>query len=406
MFRSLIQRRDKIYVGLIIIMIISFPLSFAINSITMFLFILFFFLDEKQNIINKLKQIAKNKLNILFVLFFLVQVIGLLYSEDLDFGLKRVAVMTPLFFLPAILSVEVILKRQFDFILYLTSCIIITIFMGYLFLHVVIDHRDINTFVHFTIEKKLGISQFYLIFLLLIPIMTMINSIRNNQNKTLNTSLLLVTIGISFLLGNKTMFVFVFLIWIMLIVISFKHKKRTGLIVLVLGLTLFTAVSQLSIVKQRIGVLVKTTDLDFETIKTKNSFTITKNTFEHRLLINNISLSEIIENLPFGVGTGDYQKTMQEQYEKLNFKAAQSTNLNCHNQYLSEFLKTGILGGGLFLLIMIVSYSKIKHEQRFYPYFLVFFSLACLVESFLVRQHGIVIFAFIIPLFLYNDNKD
>jgi len=353
-----------------------------------------------------LKKILKNKLNLLFAVFFLVQVLGLLYSEDIDFGLKRVSIMLPILFLPAILSVEVLNKKHVNFILSVTTYAILIIFLSYIFIHVFVDGRDINTFVHFTVEEKLGISQFYLIFLLLIPILTTINSIRNNENKTINSLLLMVTFGISFLLGSKTMFVFMFLIWVVLMVNSFKLSKTKGLIVLILGFLVFALVSQLNIVQQRVSVFVKTTDLDLETITTKNSFTITKNTFEHRVLISSIALTQISETLPFGVGTGDYQQILYKQYEKLNFKAALVTNLNTHNQYLEEFLKTGVLGGFLFIILMIALLAKTRKKQRFYPYFVIFFSLACLVESFLVRQHGIVIFAFIIPFFLYYDKTN
>jgi hypothetical protein len=161
---------------------------------------------------------------------------------------------------------------------------------------------------------------------------------------------------------------------------------------------------QTPILKDRFNVFIKTTDLNLATIITKNKYTQTKNTFEHRLLINYLSLKEIGKSLPLGVGTGDFQSALNKQYKTINFKAALKGKLNNHNQYLSEFLKTGFLGGILFLWLLFCLFKKIKTKQFFYPFILTFFSFACVVESYLDRQHGVVIFAVLIP-FLYILDK-
>ncbi|MCL5127260.1 hypothetical protein M4I23_02485 [Algibacter sp. L4_22] len=140
-----------------------------------------------------------------------------------------------------------------------------------------------------------------------------------------------------------------------------------------------------------------------ETIITKNSFTQTKNTAEHRVLIDYLAIKEIMATLPFGVGTGDFQEALNKQYNTVNFKVAIKNKFNNHNQYLAEFLKTGVLGGVLFLMLVFTLWKTKKSRMGFY--FVLLFSIGCLVESYLDRQHGIVIFACIIPFFL-NQNSN
>jgi len=406
MVQKLISKRRIIGVWLVILLLTSFSISYAISNIAVFLFLLYFLIDTKTNIKTKFRAIWTEKTNMLFMLLFVAQIIGIFYSENTDFAITRATVMLPLLFLPAILSVEKFTKKEFNFIISICKITIILPFIYFILLHLIWDKRNISTFVHFTISNNLGISQFYLIFILFIPVIASISALIDKQKTFFHLVLLSISLGIIFLLGNKTSAIFVVLFWIMLIVQTYNRKKTKALIPIVTGVLIFVLALQLPIVNQRLDVFRKTVDFNLETVITKNSFTITKNTFEHRLLIDYLALHEILDSLPFGVGTGDFQAALNAQYQRINFKAALDANYNAHNQYISEFLKTGILGGTIFVILIILLLKKINRHQKYYAYFITFFSLACLVESYLDRQHGIVIFAFLIPFLLYNDNHD
>jgi O-antigen ligase len=360
-----------------------------------------FFLDTKENINLKTLSIKKNKAVLLFMLFFLVQCLGYFYSQDKTFALRRIEVMLPLLFAPAIIFSESISQKNTHKLLSFLKYVIIVTFVFLFLSHIFILKRTINSFVHFTVEEQLGISQFYLAFILLLPILITLKAIFEKQQRILNTVLLFISICILFLLGNKTslfFIVFLGLIYVLLLIIRKQTKK--ALFLIAIGLFGVMAASQTTIVKNRVVVFLKTTNLDLETIITKNKYTETKNTFEHRLLINYLAGKEIIRALPFGVGTGDFQAALNGQYKAVNFKRGVTGHLNNHNQYLSEFLKTGLLGGFTFLLLLYALLKKANRKQFFYPVFLSFFIIACIFESYLFRQHGVVIFSFIIP-FLY-----
>lgn len=400
-FHQILQFRERIFFILLLLVFTTFTISFALNSISVFLFIPFFFLDTRENIKEKWCVIKTNKVVLLYVLFFIAQVIGICYSYNVSLAIKRVTVMLPLLFLPAILSVEKLEYNSFNQLFCFLKYVIPGVFIYFLIIHYFIDGRGINTFVHFTVKEKLKVSQFYLAFILMVPIFESLRQIRKNKKALIDYIILIVTLGVVILLGNKTTLVFLSILFLGFINTLWRSVKKTAFFVTLFGVTLIVALSQVPVIKNKVSVVLKTTDINIDTIITKNSFTHTKNTAEHRVLIDYLSVQEIVNSFPFGVGTGDYQIALNKQYKKVNFKAALKSEYNNHNQYLSEFLKTGVIGGCLFITLLIVLWRLPKKNMGFY--FLLFFSLGCLVESYLVRQHGVVIFAFIIPFLIKNE---
>lgn len=401
---SLILHREKLIFYLVLIVFISFPISYAINNISMVGLLVVFFMDKKENIKSKLKGVLKDKLVKFYVLFFCMQLLGLFYTENLEFGLTRVEKYLPFLFLPAVLSQEKFNKEKFNKLMNIVKYGITIIFLYYLFVHTIIDGRELNTFVHFTLNVKMKISQFYLAFIIMIPFLQSMYQVKNNNNKYINFLILLISIFLLVILGNVTTLLFLTLYFFYLLLKKTKitYKKfATGIFLVVfLGVLMY----QIPMVNNKFQLLYKTTDFNLKTIKTKNKFTHTKNTFEHRVLINIYAFQLIKENFPFGVGTGDFFQELVNKYKINNFKVGFEDRLNNHNQYLEEFLKTGIFGGFAFIYLLFILFkSSIKNKDFALPVTL-FFMLVCMVESLLFRQHGVLIFSFFIPFFIKNPN--
>lgn len=376
--------------------------SFAINSIGVGVLCAFFFLDSITNIKAKLQKAKQSRIITLYFLFFILQIVGMLYTDNREFGMKRIITQLPILILPLILLSEELCLKKMNVLLDGFRYWILTVFLFYIAQHVFMDKNSLETFVLFIITDRLGISQFYVVFILLIPIITTVNAIRNKKNITLNIILLAFFVFFLFLLGNKTS---VFILFILSVLFAFQRNTLFNSIwkkvtIIVVGIILVISAYNMPGIQKRVDVLVKTTDFNIETIITKNSVTHTKNTLEHRLLINYITINEVVDNFPFGVGTGDYQDVLNNNYGAINFKQGICHELNNHNQYLSEFLKTGILSGTVFLLLMFSLIRQSNFNNQYYIYIVLSFAIACLFESYLDRQHGVVIFAFIIPLFL------
>ena len=87
----------------------------------------------------------------------------------------------------------------------------------------------LNTFVHFTIEEQLGVSQFYIAFIVFLPILISFKSILEKKQLILHTILLCISVGVLFLLGNKTTLFFLFCfmdIFYHIVVFKTKTKER------------------------------------------------------------------------------------------------------------------------------------------------------------------------------------
>lgn len=402
------KKRPLIYIFLINILISSFLFSYAINSISIILLLVFFFTDSKENIKYKIKILKNNKIVVIYVLFFLAQLLGMFYTQNTTTGWVKIQQFLPVFFLPLIAFSEKFSRKQFILNVEFLKVFFTLFFIMYLIFHVFVENQPIGTFVFIVINNKLGMSQFYLAVILLIPFLHCLNQIEHKENRIYNLILSIFFFFCLIILKNKTT---IFILGLTLLFKAFlflKNKftviKTIGIVSLLIGVFLST-IFFVPGLKKKFAIIAKTTDFNIETIITKNKVTHTKNTLEHRILINNIALKEIKKSFLFGVGTGDYLDLLYFNYKKIYFKQGIRERYNNHNQYFSEFLKTGIFGGVLFIVLIFLLLKSASNKDVFFLYLIMFFSIACFFESYLERQHGILIFSFILPLFLKFDKK-
>ncbi|MDX1903396.1 MAG: O-antigen ligase family protein [Thermonemataceae bacterium] len=118
---------------------------------------------------------------------------------------------------------------------------------------------------------------------------------------------------------------------------------------------------------------------------------------------------EVVEgNFWYGVGTGDVQTSLQQSYEENNFLFASRYNeFNAHNQFLETQLSVGIIGFLLLLFNFIYLFIRgLRKGSLLIFAFTLYIFLNSLTESFLERQKGITLYAFIAAiLLLHQRNK-
>ena len=120
-----------------------------------------------------------------------------------------------------------------------------------------------------------------------------------------------------------------------------------------------------------------------------------------RLIIWQAAWDGAVENLPWGVGTGDGNDMVVEKYHKNGFWADRDHSYNAHNQLLFAMLTNGILGLILTVIYFLVPLcTAIKHRDMmlFSIFLLLFFN--CMVECMFDRRAGVDFFAIMIPLFI------
>ena len=143
-------------------------------------------------------------------------------------------------------------------------------------------------------------------------------------------------------------------------------------------------------------------DLGMKNVKTD---VITSSTTD-RIMIWWYSFEITNENFFSGIGTGDVKDQLLDKYEEKDMSHARELELNAHNQYLQTMIALGIVGLVILLLNLILPalYSvEIKHYL--YLIFLLLVGFNFLFESMLETQAGVVFYAFF-NAFLFAIKKD
>lgn len=111
------------------------------------------------------------------------------------------------------------------------------------------------------------------------------------------------------------------------------------------------------------------------------------------------------KNMLLGVGTGDINSSLMENYVLKGFEKAKEKQLNAHNQYLQSFATLGIVGLISYLLLLIIpSLRAIKTKNFIILAFYLIFALGTLTECMLETQRGSVWLAVFGSLFWGREN--
>lgn len=122
---------------------------------------------------------------------------------------------------------------------------------------------------------------------------------------------------------------------------------------------------------------------------------------DSRLIIWQAAWDSAVENLPWGVGSGDGDETIMHKYHENGHWASRNHPYNAHNQFLSALLTNGIPGLFIVLLYFYAPLGlAIKHRDIFLLTIFLLMFLNCLVECMFDRRAGVDFFAIMIPLLL------
>ena len=118
-----------------------------------------------------------------------------------------------------------------------------------------------------------------------------------------------------------------------------------------------------------------------------------------RLIIWQATWDGIVENLPWGVGTGDGNDVVMEKYHKNGHWLDIDHPYNTHNQFLSALLTNGIPG---LIILLLYFYAPlglaVKHRDMLLLSIFLLMTLNCMVECMFDRRAGVDFFAVMIPL--------
>jgi len=364
------------------------PLSRVLNVNSILIVLLFFFFIYDVCVIRK--RISINHLTISLILFSLINLVSLIYSQDINKALKEAIKISPLILIPiSLIGKEGISKKELNVILK-------SFFLGNLTALMYCFALAIYNFKTDPIPLKEGFSYFtkpidihpsYFSIYLLISFYAILKMQTNKKvltQVTLWGFLLLLTI---FLRSKVALLLYVIIVLIEL----FKLKK----VFLISSLVIF--VLMFFIFRDNF-LLVKTLSGRDWTISLVERFEIWNSAFK---VISN--------NIIFGVGIGDVQIALDKSYYLNGFYNGIDRKLNAHNQFIQSFLGIGLLG--LLSLLCVFYFLILKalktHNMPIF-YFTLCSFLLMFVESQLILQHGIYFFALFTTVFfkLKKEEQD
>lgn len=126
-----------------------------------------------------------------------------------------------------------------------------------------------------------------------------------------------------------------------------------------------------------------------------------------RLHIWNAGTDIIKQHFILGVGPGDTNNELLNQYKALHYIDPVLRNSNAHNQYLETFIDLGFLGFlVLFVTIFFPFFESIEKRKILFLVFLFIFGFNFLFESMLNLQTGVVFFAFFYSVLNILEKQD
>ncbi len=395
---------------LLLLILLSFSISIFQNILGLFVVLLVINWLWLPKYLSNIKQTQF----ILPSLFYIFHVVALLWSTNLEFGLFDVQIKLSLFLFPLIMGTTNRLNSgDFEKILsaYVIGCTLV-ILIG-LANSIFIFFNGEATFIDLygqNISPSLHIGYFamymnFAIIILLYRLFVRTEDIFKVVNILRMFLILVFTIAI-FFSTSRNGFLAMFLIFLLGIIYAII-KSRKWMLVTLAALTIWIVLS--SLLKD-----YKIQDSNYHGFKqvaaTMEGKELKKTASEStavRVLVWRTAL-DLIKQSPFiGAGTGDIKDELLMGYEVNGYTSALKKKYNAHNQYLQTAAALGI-PAALILIFMLISplFYNWKRWHFLGLFLAIIVGVACLTESVLEVQAGVVYYAFFASLFAQNMQKD
>lgn len=392
LLRTISNKADSLSSPLLILFAFAFPLSTSAGSVTAMLVILAWILSG--NYKEKCIAIGKNPVAIAVLIYIGLNALGLLWTEDMYWGIKTLKKQWKLLVFPLFLTI--VRKEHTDYYLYaFIAAIVILACKAYLVWLGVISLPPDSVFTtegtsHVIYNPMLALAIYILLEKLIF-------STERPAVKCILGLLILFLACNMFITVGRTGQAAFFLFLIILLFQTFYKSSKTKLFMgLLLLPILVTAIYQFSpTFKNRITLALT----EIQQMRTQ-AFT----SVGCRVWFAQNSCKLLQENPLIGVGTGDYPG----EYAKINkrYSPLMPNTNNPHNQYLLSTVQFGI--PGLLILLGIFGSQllwgrkqkdKLSHLRMAFP---VFFLLIMLAESYL-QVHATGLLFSLFSAILYKD---
>lgn len=345
----------------------------------------------------------KNRLRLLsFSLFYLLYILGLLYSDNMNYGCFDVQVKLSLLAFPLIFSTtdkHLFTRVRINALLlsYIAGCLAGSfLFFGHAWYNTL--HSGLTDSFYYS-NLSWYFHPSYLSMYYSFAIATLIWLLIENHRHihawiTITGSFLILLFFIFIillsskagLLGLASVLIF----WFLILILKKKQWKLALSAVLISILAFYLGLKIFPFASERISQAKES----LQSVGNQAMDPKRKSTSD-RIEIWKAASVLIGKHFIFGVGTGDVKDELLKEYQNENIVEGFQKKMNAHNQYLQTFVALG-LAGFLLLVLMLVLPSLIafKDENYLYFSFLLIFALNIAVESMLETQAGVIFYAF------------
>jgi O-antigen ligase len=394
------------YVALIVMLIM--PIYHWYLPPFMVLWFIFWLFAIKQ-MVEDLKHISLNYkiLFVLFILFYIWQLAGMLYSDNTEAGWRNIILRISLCLFPLVLLSpgELIRKRVNTLLWVFALCTLLFLFicLGYaLYRSLNLQngiwnfnpHPQDETWLNFFYGAEFAFLQ-HPSYLSMSVIFSFFISTESFYNRSLKKLFRFLWLAVSiclmvalYLLSSRAEI----LAAIIALPVYFIYKYRVKNIVKIGGLLILIVLFFLFIL---IPVFKSNARFSYYFTDDQNKQLSSIISKEGRVEIWKSSLHIVRHNFIFGVGTGDIQDELNKEYKKMSVNNEEiPNNLNAHNQYLEVLLENGFIGLMLFISIFgIMFYIAIKEANLIYLMFIIIVLISFTFETMLNRLAGVSFFA-------------
>ena len=334
-----------------------------------------------------------------FLIYYLLLVIGLIYSENKQFGFDKLENKLTFLLLPLLWKNLIITRTKEQWKLFFIGSTVIS-----LLICDSIALYKFSTSEHLALDNIFFGQQFTLIHrgyyacYLIIASVFLLELIKQKVEFKYIILLLFIYIGVIQTASKVGILCIVLVILVYIIHFIFIQRQKVGWLLLLscsVGLFLISTIE--NPMKKRIEIALSS-DLNVPLENNKST-----ESSAARILMWNASWNIWKNNFLFGVGTGDYNDELVAYNKAKNNLGVMKEELNSHNQFLNTAVQLGIFG--LIVLLMIFISSFLYSEKQLWQLIvLIIFFFNFLVESFIETQAGIVLFCTLLLLFFTQNN--
>jgi len=349
-------------------------------------------------------------------LFYFLHVAGMIYSDNLDYGLRDLQTKFSFLLFPVVLPFFMQSRQQAEKVktAFIAGCLAAAAAcLAYAIIqYSKNDLKDYFYYTHFSVFIHPTYFAVYLNLAVIILIEKIFDSEFGIRKFIPRILILIFFLGSIFLLSGRTSIAVSIISILILIIIYVRQKVKLGIRFFVAGIILAAGIvlSGTWLIKSsRFPEMITTVQNRDALIEKFNSGKLEEsdyNSLTERLIFWNCAFEVIRQNPVFGVGTGDLKEELIEVYKRKNFQRGIEFSYSPHNQFIHSSVILG--AAGLIFLMLILIYpliDSIRKKSYQFTLFLFIIILNCMTESLLEVQSGVMFFAVFYVLFSVENKK-